>query len=128
MTRSHKKQSLIKTFFNTLNDNNNKNDIPYPILIIDIIKYNLCPACRPDEFENYNIIHNPEYHNRSIMICACGRNANRTNVFHGCTHCTCMNSSAKIVYSAIENYKIQKKLENDRKSDILYLNQLYTIL
>jgi hypothetical protein len=103
-------------------------DIPYNIPMIDIIKYNLCPACRPDEFEDYNIIHTPEYQNRSINNCLCGRYANHTSISHGCTHCTCMDLFSKMVYFSIEKYKIKQKLENDRNLDILHLIKLRNIL
>jgi len=121
----NKKQKTEPTFFDDLATNNNKNK-PYFINKIDQIKYNLCPSCKPDEFEDYHIEHNtPNYMDRSVMDCACGRQATLVNVLSHCTHCTCIDPFSRELLLVIETNKIKKKLKKDQIDYNFDLNCLY---
>jgi len=121
---NNKKQKIEPTFFDNLATNNNKSK-PYFINNMDQFEYNLCPSCRPDEFEDYHILHNtPTYMDRCVMDCVCGRQATLVNALSHCTHCTCMNPFSRELLLAIETNKIKRKLKKDQTDQDLYFNWL----
>ena len=89
--------------------NNNK---PYYINKLDQLTYKLCPACKPDDFEDYLMKHEtPGYQERCVLDCICGREATLDNILHGCTHCTCIDESTR--------NKLYISKENKLKKDFL---------
>ena len=102
------------TFWDKIKKYNN-DDKPYYINKLDQLTYKLCPACKPDEFEEYHMKHDtPGYQFRCVLDCICGREATLDNILHGCSHCTCIDESTRNKLYISEIKKINTKLKNDQ--------------